>query len=104
MIWPRTSIGSGWPASIRGSSRAWAASRAVYITPVMRTRSPALSDSASASESGGPTSLLPSAAAVIIALILPRRGSQRHLFVAMRVALDGDRHRQARDVARVGQD
>src|SRR5260370_4273198 len=104
MIWPRTSIGSGWPASISGSRRAWAASRAVYMTPVMRTRSPALSDSTSASESGGVMSLVPSAPRVIIALTPSRAGSQRHLFVAVRVALDRDRHRQARDVARIGQD
>src|SRR5713226_6262438 len=104
MIWPRTSIGSGWPASISGSRRAWAASRAVYMTPVMRTRSPAFSDSTSASESGGAMSLVPSAPRVIIALTPSRAGSQRHLFVAVRVALDRDRHRQARDVARIGQD
>src|SRR5229473_3156361 len=104
MIWPRTSIGSGWPASISGSRRAWAASRAVYITPVMRIRSPAFSDSTSASESGGVMSLVPSAPRVIIALTPSRAGSQRHLFVAVRVALDRDRHRQARDVARIGQD
>src|SRR5229473_4268103 len=104
MIWPRTSIGSGWPASTSGSRRAWAASRAVYMTPVMRTRSPAFSDSTSASESGGVMSLVPSAPRVIIALTPSRAGSQRHLFVAVRVALDRDRHRQARDVARIGQD
>src|SRR5713101_4743922 len=123
MIWPRTSMGSGWPASISGSSRAWAASRAVYITPVMRTRSPAFSASTSASLSGGVTSLIPSAATVIIAphpSPLPRgereprtlapaggegrvRGrfspSQRNFLVTVRVALDRHGHRQARDVA-----
>src|SRR5713226_4017264 len=128
MICPRTSMGSGLPASIRGSSRAWAASRAVYMTPVMRTRSPALSDSTSASLSGGATSLIPSAATVIIAphpSPLPRgergprtlapeggegrvRGwfspSQHGFFVAVGVALDGDGHRQARDVAGVRED
>src|SRR5580704_5028665 len=104
MICPRTSIGSGSPASIRGSSRAWAASRAVYITPVIRTRSPAFSNSTSASLSGGATSLIPSVPVVIIALAPSRAGSQRHLFVAVRVALDRDRHRQARDVAGVRED
>src|SRR5258707_11987849 len=104
MIWPRTSIGSDWPASISGSRRAWAASARVDLTPVMRTRSPALSDSTSASESGGVMSLVPSAPRVIIALTPSRAGSQRHLFVAVRVALDRDRHRQARDVAPIGQD
>src|SRR6185503_14337537 len=116
MIWPRTSIGSGVPASIRGSRRAWAASRAVYITPVMRTRSPAFSDSTSASERGGVTSLTPSAPAMTITpapLSPPGRApgsgaptspvSQRHFLVSMRVALDRHRHRQARDVARVGE-
>ena len=49
----------------------WAASRAVYMTPVMRTRSPAFSDSTSASESGGVMSLVPSAPRVIIALTHP---------------------------------
>src|SRR5437899_6281803 len=64
-----------------GKSRPWAASRAVYITPVMRTRSPALSDSTSASVSGVVMSLMPSGAVVTIS-------SQRHLFVAVRVAFD----------------
>src|SRR5260370_2813926 len=104
MIWPRTSIGSGWPASSSGSRRAWAAARVVYMTPVMRTRSPALSDSTSASESGGVMSLVPSAPRVIIALTPSRAGPRRHLFVAVRVALDRDRHRQARDVARISED
>jgi hypothetical protein len=67
MICPRTSMGSACPASISGRSRACAASRAVYITPVIRTRSPALSDSTSASLSGGVTSFVPSAPVVIIA-------------------------------------
>src|SRR5262245_8124304 len=104
MIWPRTSMGSGFPASIRGSSRAWAASRAVYITPVIRTRSPAFSDSASASLSGGVTSFVPSAPIVIIADTPSLARSQHGLFVAMGVALDGDRHRQAGDVTRIRED
>src|SRR5712692_237783 len=86
MIWPLTSIGSDFPASINGSSRPWAASRAVYITPVMRTRSPDFRDSTSASLSGGVTSLMPSAPVVIIAPALsgscrrpqPRRAGLRH--------------------------
>src|SRR6185503_5997912 len=104
MIWPRTSIGSGWPASISGSSRAWAASRAVYITPVIRTRSPAWSARTSSSLSGGVTSLIPSAPVAIISPTPSRAGSQRRLFVAMGVALDGDRHRQTRDVAGIRED
>src|SRR5882724_1637189 len=60
MIWPLTSIGSASPFSIRGSNRAWAASRAVKMTPEMRTRSPALSDRTSVSESGVRTSVISS--------------------------------------------
>src|SRR4029450_9073658 len=104
MIWPGTSMGSGFPASIRGSSRAWAASRAVYITPVIRTRSPAFSDSASASLSGGVTSFVPSAPIVITAGTPSRAGSQHGLFVAMGVTLDGARHGQAGDVTRIRED
>src|SRR2546427_9910878 len=79
---------------MRGKSRPWAASRAVYITPVMRTRSPALSDSTSASVSGVVMSLVPSGAVVTIS-------SQRHLFVAVRVAFDGDGNGKRRDVTRI---
>src|SRR4029450_9290275 len=104
MIWPGTSMGSGFPASIRGSSRAWAASRAVYITPVIRTRSPAFSDSASASLSGGVTSFVPSAPIVITAGTPSRAGSQDGLLGRMVVPLDGDRHRQAGDVTRIRED
>src|SRR6185436_9352519 len=85
----------------------------------MRTRSPALSDSTSSSLSGGLTSVKPSDAMVItvaapLAPHYPHPGplpgrerergpSQRDFLVAMRVALDGDGHGQARDVARVAQ-
>src|SRR4030095_14565650 len=101
MIWPRTSMGSGFPASIRGSSRAWAASRAVYITPVIRKRYTALRVSASASLSGGVTSFVPSAPIVIIAGTSSRARSQHSLFVSMGVTLDGDSHRQAGDGTRI---
>src|SRR5262252_5760154 len=63
----------------------------------MRTRSPALSDSMSASLSGGATSLMPSAPAEIIAR------SQCHFLVSVGMTLDGDRHRQRGDVTRVRQ-
>src|SRR5262249_57990757 len=92
---------SGW-------SRPWAASRAVYITPVMRTRSPALSDSTSASVSGVVMSLVPSGAVFTIAFggrvpevrsqplapakpALEAPESQRGLFVPVRVAFDSVR-------------
>src|SRR5215468_6914097 len=110
MICPRTSIGNASPPSIKGRSRPWAASRAVYSTPVMRTRSPADSDSTSASESGGTTSLVPSARTATVTPDLRQgrphmpRPSQHDLLVPVGVALDGHRHRQARDVARVRED
>ena len=66
MICPRTSIGNASPASMSGSSRPCAASRAVYSTPVIRTRSPAESASTSASLSGGMTSLIPSGLTVTL--------------------------------------
>src|SRR2546429_896930 len=90
-------MGSRSRFSMSGKSRPWAASRAVYITPVMRTRSPALSDSTSASVSGVVMSLVPSGAVVTIP-------SQRHLFVAMRVAFDGDGDGKRRDVTRIRED
>src|SRR5258705_5729552 len=80
-----------------GKSRPWAAWRAVYMTPVIRTRSPALSDSTSASVSGVVMSLVPSGAVVTIP-------SQHHLFVPMRVAFDGDGDGKRRDVTRVRED
>src|SRR5205823_6662557 len=71
----------------------------------MRTRSPALSDSTSASLSGGATSLIPSAAVVTLTASLPgARGSQRDLLVPMRVTLDGDGDGQGGDVAGVRED
>src|SRR5690242_14867889 len=70
----------------------------------MRTRSPAFRDSTSASLSGGATSFVPSTAMVITAGTPSLAGSKRHLFVAVGVALDGDRHRQARDVAGIRED
>src|SRR5262249_44787765 len=73
-----------------GKSRPWAASRAVYITPVIRTRSPALSDLTSASVSGVVMSLVPSGAVFTIAFgrRVPEVRSQRGLFVPVRVAFD----------------
>src|SRR5262249_9071069 len=71
MIWPRTSIGSSLPSWISGQRRPWAASRAVYTTPLIRTRSPVLRNSMSASVSGVVTSLSPSAA--VVTLIVRRR-------------------------------
>src|SRR6267142_2328440 len=97
MMAPLTSMGSRSPFSISGKSRPWAASRAVYITPVIRTRSPALSDSTSASVSGVVMSLVPSGAVVTIP-------SQHQLFVPMRVAFDGDGDGKRRDVTRVRED
>src|SRR2546425_12442789 len=90
-------MGSRSRFSMSGKSRPWAASRAVYITPVIRTRSPALSDSTSASVSGVVMSLVPSGAVVTIS-------SQRHLFVAVRVAFDGDGNGKRRDVTRIRED
>src|SRR5438309_5917706 len=74
MMWPLTSIGSRSPFSLSGNSRSWAASRAVYITPLIRTRSPAFSDSTSASLSGVVISLIPSAAVVTLMLRRPSYG------------------------------
>src|SRR5919106_1548513 len=75
----------------------------------MRTRSPALRDATSSSESGVVTSLMPSRPAVTLTRACPRPDpraspSQRHLLVPMRVALDGHRHRQGRDVTGIAQD
>src|SRR5512144_2949414 len=87
-----------------GRRRPWAASRAVYSTPVIRTRSPAMRLSASASDSGGTTSLIPSGPSVtVMPLSPPRATSQRGLLVPVGVALDGDGHGQRGDVTRVGQ-
>src|SRR5262245_26759693 len=101
MICPRTSIGNGWPLSISGSRRPCAASRAVYNTPVMLTRSPAVSASTSASLSGGATSLTPSARTVT--LTGPSSLQQRFL-VPVRVALDRDGDGQRGDVTGIGED
>src|SRR5438128_11189997 len=74
MMAPLTSMGSRSPFSISGQRRPWAASRAVYITPVIRTRSPAFNDSTSASVSGVWMSLTPSAP-VLTLTAFPRRGA-----------------------------
>src|SRR5438552_921487 len=103
MICPRTSMGKGRADSISGRSRAWAAPRAVYRTPVMRTRSPAASDSMSASLSGGETSLMPSAPSAITARA-PCPCSQHDLLVPVRVAFDGHGHGEAGDVAGIAED
>src|SRR5438445_4807018 len=110
MMAPLTSMGSRSPFSISGQRRPWAASRAVYITPVIRTRSPAFNDSTSASVSGVRMSLTPSAP-VLTLTAFPRRGapppfrnlppsiapaepalepleSQRDFFVPVRMAFD----------------
>src|SRR5262245_58188784 len=72
----------------------------------MRTRSPAVRLSTSASESGGTTSLIPSGRTVTV--IDPLSGappsSQGCFLVAVCVALDRDGDGEARDVARVRQD
>src|SRR2546422_386702 len=72
------------------------------MTPEMRTRSPAFSDSTSASVSGVRTSLMSSAEPVVTASLPARRlRSQRDLFVSVRVALDGDGDGERGDVAGV---
>src|SRR5437879_1160975 len=73
----------------------------------MRTRSPALSDATSASLSGGVTSLIPSAAALITRPppppVDPDR-SQRHFLVAVGVTFDRDGDGEGGDVAGGGED
>src|SRR5215831_9372589 len=103
MICPRTSIGSGCPDSISGRRRPWAASRAVYSTPLILTRSPAVNASTSASSSGGTTALMPSAP-ILIMCAKSSAGSQHGFLVPMRVTLDGDRDRKRGDVAGIRQD
>src|SRR5262249_61450736 len=78
------------------------------MTPEMRTRSPAFSACTSASESGVCTSLMPSAPVLTLMALRPSRtplsSSQRHLFMSMRVAFDGDGNGKRRDVTRVRED
>src|SRR5207302_9776547 len=73
----------------------------------MRTRSPALSDATSASLSGGVTSLIPSAAALITRPppppVDPDR-SQRHFLVAVGVTFGRDGDGEGGDVAGGGED
>src|SRR6267143_6040279 len=78
------------------------------MTPEMRTRSPAFSDSTSAPVSGVRTSLVPSEPVVTLTTF-PRRGarrppSQRHFLVAMRVTFDRHGDGERGDVAGVRED